>query len=143
MAHLWTTYGQHMGLPMVTQTMTDQMNSKNNAILKPIRFFIQLEMNSTTVAMPQLSTVEANGVKLDYLERVILKKYPQWKSLAFDYHNDDDFMDDLIDTISNFETDLESLRTKIIDGDSYDRKELDLGRIKMLLKILAFSYEYA
>ncbi len=84
-------------------------------------------MNSTTVAMLQLSNVEANGVKLDYLERVILKKYPQWKSLAFDYHNDDDFMDDLIDTISNFETDLESLRAKIIDGDSYDRKELDLG----------------
>ena len=49
-------------------------------------------MNSTTVAMPQLSNVEANGVKLDYLERVILKKYPQWKSLAFDYHNDDDFI---------------------------------------------------
>ena len=52
-------------------------------------------------------------------------------------------MDDLIDTISNFETDLESLRTKIIDGDSYDRKEFDLSRIKMLLKILEFSYEYA
>ncbi len=121
------------------QTMTD----KNNAILESIQFFIQLEMNSTTTAMPQLSNVEANGVKLDYLEHVILKKYPQWKSLAFDYHNDDDFMDDLIDTISNFETDLESLRAKIIDGDSYDRKELDLSRIKMLLKILAFSYEYA
>ncbi len=99
-------------------------------------------MNSTT-AMPQLSTVEANGAKLDYLERVILKKYPQWKSLAFDYHDDDDFMDDLIDTISNFETDLESLRTKIVNGDNYDRKELDLSRIKMLLKILEFSYEYA
>lgn len=128
--------------------MTDHTNSKNNANLESIEFFIQLEMNSTTahsafVAMPQLSNVEANGVKLDYLEHVILKKYPQWKSLAFDYHNDDDFMDDLIDTISNFETDLESLRAKIIDGDSYDRKELDLSRIKMLLKILAFSYEYA
>ena len=53
------------------------LNSKNNAILKPIQFFIQLEMNSATAAMPQLSTVEANGVKLDYLEHVILKKYPQ------------------------------------------------------------------
>ena len=99
--------------------------------------------NSAFVAIPQLSNVKANGVKLDYLERVILKKYPQWKSLVFDYHNDDDFMDDLINTISNFETDLESLRTKIIDGDSYDRKELDLSRIKMLLKIFEFSYEYA
>ena len=86
-------------------------------------------MNSV-VAIPQLSNVEANGAKLDFLERVILKKYPQWKSLAFNYHNDDDFMDDLIDTISNFETDLESLRTKIIDGDSFDRKVFDLSRFR-------------
>ena len=99
-------------------------------------------MNSTA-ASPKLSNVKANGVKLDYLERVILKKYPQWKSLAFDIHDDDNFMDDLIGTISNFETNLEALRTKIVDGDSYDRKELDLSIIKMILKILEFSYEYA
>ena len=97
-------------------------------------------MNSTAAAT-KLSNVEVNGVKLDYLERVILKKYPQWKSLAFDNHYDDDFMDDLIGRISNFETDLESLRTKIVDGDNYDHKELDLSRIKMLLKILEFSFE--
>ncbi|KAK8866468.1 hypothetical protein M9Y10_009431 [Tritrichomonas musculus] len=72
-------------------------------------------MNSTA-ASQKLSNVEANGVKLDYLERVILKKYPQWKSLAFDIHDDDNFMDDLIGTISNFETNLEALRTKIANS---------------------------
>ena len=73
-------------MPKLMATQTDgttygatHTNSKNNAILEPIQFFIQLEMNSTTahsafVAMPQLSNVEANGVKLDYLEHVILKK---------------------------------------------------------------------
>lgn len=102
-------------------------------------------MNSTAAA-PKLINVEANGAKLDYLERVILKKYPQWKSLAFDNHDDDDFMDDLIGRISNFETDLESLRTKIVNGDNYDHKELDLSRFKMAIitiAILEFSYEYA
>lgn len=63
------------------------------------------------------------GVQLDYLERLILKKYPQWKHLTFKYYNNDDFMDDLIDKLSKIESKLESLRTNIESGAIYSHKE--------------------
>ena len=93
-------------------------------------------MNSVTDAI-------ANSGQLDYLERLILKKYPQWKRLTFEHYNNDDFMDEHIDKLSKFESKLESLRTNIENGPIYSHKELDISRIEMLLKLIEFSYEFA
>ena len=74
-------------------------------------------MNSTTS-----NDAIANGAQLVYLERLILKKYPQWKRLTFEHYNKEDFMDEYIDKLSKFESKLDFMDEYIDKLSKFESK---------------------
>lgn len=45
-------------------------------------------LNLLEISKPTLDTVTTNSSQLNYLERIILRKYPQWKRFAIEYQDD-------------------------------------------------------